>query len=285
MIAVSHTNPRHLDDTIASIILSNKLKINNIKLIHPQNVDRNLLIDKNCILIDVGMDYNPELNNYDHHHDLNIECSLNLIIKNFFPEINPECEFIKQIDIIDRFGFNKSNLKPNDKIDEMRKIILSSDLFNRIESIGKIVYNEVKNGSDNNYNLYEFIENLYYNLDKIGAIEDGKLIVENERRQIEEAINNLQIKNVEGKVIAISKINVSKNIRLILDKYPEIEILIERNSMNPDHTSIIVNSNKENYDEIVNYANDIARRNGNIIFEHKNRFIRVIDNNIENVKI
>lgn len=127
---VSHTGERHLDDWLAIALLKWMYPQAKVEYVSPQGVPASYLKDKDICLVDVGGSYAPLLNNYDHHHDKDLPCSLVLVVRNFFNNLYPS-KVIDTIDIIDRFGFNEALnrrlIKHDREIDRLRKIILLTD--------------------------------------------------------------------------------------------------------------------------------------------------------------
>lgn len=108
---VSHLPPRHLDDFLAVAYLKYLFPQAELEFVHPQRVPLEYLQDSKIILVDVGSVYDPEKNNYDHHQNINLPCSLVLVLKHF-SDMDIENNYLLQvIDFIDRFGLSKAIAK------------------------------------------------------------------------------------------------------------------------------------------------------------------------------
>lgn len=55
-----------------------------------------------------------------------------------------------------------------------------------------------------------------------------------------------------------------------------VDLLIEANSMNPRQTSIIANTSKENKEELISFADEVAKPY-EVTFRHNTGFIRVLN--------
>ena len=283
---VSHKPPRHLDDFISLIFLKSKYEDSKIEFVAPQDsILEEYRKDKNIILVDVGSDYNPTLKNYDHHQDLNLPCSFILVIENEFPQYryildNP---VIKFIDINDRYGFKKAceefNISPSKRIDDMRKVILLSEPF-KDSDLSKIVVSIfidiVKKVKD--YNT--FIEIYYKELDNIGILEGAKERIKKEEEEFKRKIESAKIFERNGLKVVYSTESFSPFHYRVFNIL-KVDLIIERNSMNKEHTSIIKNTSSPIANNLdLSKVFDFYRK----VFIHKNGFIAVIDEYIENIK-
>lgn len=278
---VSHLEPRHDDDLIALALLLTRYPKAKIKLVHPQQVPQEYLEDKKIILVDVGMQYEPNLNNFDHHQDKEIPSSLILIAKHFYPEINTQAPFIQAIDIKDRFGIQETIkrglIRANENTDKKRKVILKTEITPKTASI---ITNTVKTLSKTNASYEDFINMLYDLLYNTEEFQKALKQTEEEEKAFEEKLQQVQI--------------IEKNIKIGLSpktlapyhyeafKRTQIDLLIEANSMNPNHTSLIVNTNspsKEKAQEI----RDKLIENMPLVFKHPTGFIAVVNLPVEEV--
>ena len=87
MIIYFSNRKNTLDPLLATSILlyrypgSKAVKISENTLEHmPSAGIRELINSQKIFLIDTGNNFNPELKNYDHHHDLTLYCSLKLVL-------------------------------------------------------------------------------------------------------------------------------------------------------------------------------------------------------------
>jgi len=283
---VSHKPPRHLDDYLSLIFLKSKYENSNIEFVAPQDsILEEYKKDKDIILVDVGNDYNPSLKNYDHHQNLDLPCSFILTIENEFPQYryildNPVIGFI---DINDRYGFNKAcekfNVSPNKRIDDMRKTILLSEPF-KDSDLSKIVVSIfidiIKKVND--YNT--FIDIFYKELDNIGILKEAKERIKREEEEFKRKIEKAKIFERNGLKIVYSTESFSPFHYRVFNIL-KVDLIIERNSMNKEHTSIIKNTSSPIAKDLDLFKIfDFYRK----VFIHKNGFIAVIDEYIENIK-
>jgi hypothetical protein len=103
---ITHSGLAHTDDFLACCVLINKYWVREIERV---NIVEDL-IHPNTIVVDIGGKYDGK-RFYDHHQDLNLNCSLVLVLKDFF---NYDLDFlmkideIKYIDLVDRYGIKKA---------------------------------------------------------------------------------------------------------------------------------------------------------------------------------
>lgn len=116
---VTHSGMAHRDDFIAACIastLTNDIVRLNDRSRDPKEKDENAALlhqyqqDEHTIVLDVGLQDNPDLNNFDHHQDrdgkLGIPCSLTLLAKKFglHEEFKKSAPWYDIIDFRDRNG-------------------------------------------------------------------------------------------------------------------------------------------------------------------------------------
>lgn len=75
---VVHPGSAHRDDFMAVSILLATLKEAEVYRRDPTSED---LIDPATYVVDVGMQYNPEINNFDHHQDSSLPCAFHLVMQ------------------------------------------------------------------------------------------------------------------------------------------------------------------------------------------------------------
>lgn len=281
VIIVSHPEPRHDDDLIAIALLLTLNPKAEIKFVHPQEVPQEYLKDKNVILVDVGMQYDPSLNNFDHHQDKEIPSSLILIAKHFYPEINTQAPFMQAIDIKDRFGIQEAIkrglIRADEKTDKKRKVILKTEITPKTASI---ITNTVKTLSKANASYEDFINMLYNLLYNTEEFQKALKQTEEEEKAFERRLQQVQIIEKDIK-IGISKETLAP-YHYEAFKRTQIDLLIEANSMNPNHTSLIVNTNstvKEKAQEI----RDKLIENMPLVFKHPTGFIAVVNLPVDEV--
>jgi len=268
---IAHVPPFHMDDYIATAILYSLTKAE-IIFIHPQKVTQEMISSRDIALVDVGLVYNPELNNFDHHQDKNLPCSAVLIKNHFLPELGVN-NFLYTIDIIDRFGFKEAErlglCKYNDEIDKKRKIILSFP----VQKAYPFVIDVLKKNLDYATGIDLLYKKLKQYFEKeINQIEKN---IEEETAKFIAKLNKVQIFLFDNLKVGISYETLSPEISRAFDLL-KIDLLIEPNAFDNNHTSIIVNTSSEKA-ELAHALADKLMENYNIIFIHATRFIRVLD--------
>jgi len=268
---VSHLPPRHMDDFLALCILKSKYPNAKIEFEHPQNFPKEYLTDPSIILVDIGGILDVKLKKYDHHQNLDLPCSLILVIEYELKDKllirQPAIQFI---DVMDRFGIKQAlcefRINKDDKIELMRDQILMLNI-NLVYDIVVDVLNELKRTCTN---FNGFISMLYNKLDNSGKLYEIKKKLDIEKKELERKYE--QSVRIKSRNIGFRFSNESfaPYHTKIFDKDPETEIIIERNHMNPNHTSII-RSNKSKID-----LSKIFKHYKKV-FLHPSGFIAVID--------
>jgi hypothetical protein len=75
---VSHPGSAHKDDFLAVSVLLATLGDAKVFRREPNSAD---LEDPNTYVVDVGMEYDPERHNFDHHHDHSLPCAFHLVMQ------------------------------------------------------------------------------------------------------------------------------------------------------------------------------------------------------------
>jgi hypothetical protein len=75
---VSHPGSAHKDDFLAVSVLLATLGDAQVFRREPNSAD---LEDPNTYVVDVGMEYDPERHNFDHHHDHSLPCAFHLVMQ------------------------------------------------------------------------------------------------------------------------------------------------------------------------------------------------------------
>jgi len=283
-VIVTHLPPRHLDDFLAVTIAKRVYPSAEIKFCHPQSPEIAVWKrDKNFILVDIGEDYNPELNNFDHHQDKNIPCSLILVAKHFLPEEDKELILnhpaVKAVDLIDNFGFKAAStvldIKPDEEVDRKRKIILLLDL--KEHDVYSFFIDALRNTNDYN----SFISYLYDHLDEAGLLDTPKRLFEEEEEKFKKALSKVVTVNFNGLKILYSRESLAPEYYRVFS-LTGADVLIEKNRMNPSHTSIVKNSASPFYDRINLDRLSLLYRK---VFIHKTGFMTVLDIPVEEVDL
>lgn len=264
-----------MDDYIAIAILYYLTKAE-VVFIHPQKVTQEMISSKDIALVDVGLIYDPEFNNFDHHQNRNIPCSAILIKNHFLPEVKIN-KFLHTVDIIDRFGFKEAEklglCKYNAEIDKKRKIILSFP----IQKAYPFVVDVLKEDLDYDTGIDLLYKKLRQNFEKeILQIERN---IEEETAKFISKLNKVQIFTIENLKIGISYETLSPEISRAFDLL-KIDLLIEPNAFDNNHTSIIVNTSSENVNSAHALADELMK-GYEIVFVHATRFIRVLNINVK----
>lgn len=278
---VSHNRPYHLDDylSVSLLLYYSKIKGKEVEIINKSpndNIDE-YLNDKYSIVVDIGKIYDPNKNNYDHHQNKELPCSLVLILKELLQDINPlEIEFIKIIDTIDRLGPNSYKKLPEDLLIKLKIITMS----NYSEIAGEVLLERI---GDKYMSYEEFIEILYKRLDEKGILEEAKEKYEKEEQEYLRKKNELFILNYKDYKVAISRETITPFVGRLFSE-TNYDILIERNQFNKENTNIIKNTSKEITKKIdYNKLRENEKYKNKIVFIHNTGFLLVLNEEINEV--
>ena len=285
MKVISHKPPRHFDDFLALVFLKSKYPNAEIEFIAPQDpVLKKYKNDKDTILVDVGGDYNPEMKNYDHHHNAELPCSFVLVIENEFPQEKEILNHpaVKFIDLSDRYGARKASEElgvPFDRqVDEMRKTVLLSEPYQDSQRAKETV-EAFKNALQNSQDYNSFMKAFYEEMDKRGLLEEAKEKIRKQEEEFKRKIENAKVIEVNGLRVVYSKETFAP-LHYRAFTTLNADLIIEKNSQNPSHTSIIKNTSSPKTQNI-----DLSKvfKEYPKIFIHNNGFIAVVDAPIEKV--
>lgn len=272
---VSHEGNRHLDDWGAISLMLYLYPDARVEYVHPQGVPQEYLSDPNVFLIDVGGSYEPSLNNYDHHHNKEVPCSLSLIVKHFFPNV-PYSSALEAIDTIDRFGFQeavrKGLVQIDKEVDRLRKIIL---LVPPGPDTGRVFLYLLRYAGSVNLDYNGFVRMLYEAMRVQGLTEEAQKRLEEEEKAFSEKVERVQYLEMEGLKVALSKESLSPHHSVFFSQ-TGVDVLIEKNHMKESQTSIIANTNKPTRDKAIAFADRLSQ-DYPLIFRHQTGFIRVLD--------
>jgi len=286
---VSHVSPRHMDDFLAISFLKSKFPNADVEFIHPQRVPVEYIDDPEICLVDVGGKFDPFLKNYDHHQRLSLKSSFLLVLINEFENRSLvkkviQKEAVRFIDLTDRYGVKRASemtgVPLNMDEDRMRKEILLIDLSKWGELIGKIAIETLL--IYNKYNKYsDWIRNFYKSLDEKNLLDEPRKILAREETLYQEKLAKVQVIQKNNLKILISSESFAPNHFRVFNE-TGADLIIEKNSMNREHTSIIKNT----------VSTKTARINLIKVFEmypkifiHPNGFIAVIDIPFEKVDV
>jgi hypothetical protein len=201
-----HKKPYHLDDFLAVSMLKVLYPNAEVKEIHPQN-DKEIMEeakkDSTKVLVDVGMDYNPDMRNYDHHQNKELPSSVKLVMENELDEEvlekieqNEDLKLaIEIIDKIDREGFPKVSKEYGIKPNTLTRTILTTLLQNSYdEKLGEKLLKEPERFNRVNFEkaVGEIQKLIEENKDRIlKDIEEKMQLTPEERGMVKEQIENL----------------------------------------------------------------------------------------------
>lgn len=263
---VTHLPPRHFDDFLAVSLLKSKFDIP-VEFVLPQSVPAEYLEDPRIIVVDVGLSYDPVKNNYDHHQDKNLDCSLLLILRHFYGKLDFN-EIEKKLSEVDKNGPLAEG-----KIDTAKKRTILLVDFNKYFREVTASYYDAINASS----YAEFIERMYNNLDSYGVLVEAKRLFEIEVQDFERKMANVLTLNIAGLTVIFSNETLAPYHGLAFSK-TGADIIVERNQMHAGHTSVIRNSLSLHKDKI-----DFRRlaEKYNLLFLHPNGFLAVLDIEVE----
>jgi len=283
---VSHLNPRHFDDFLGIAFLKTKYPQAELEFVHPQKVSYDYIINPETCLVDVGGKFDPFLKNYDHHQRLSLKSSFLLVLINEFENRSLvkkviQKEAVRFIDLTDRYGVKKASeivgVPLDAEEDKMRKEILLVDITKYGEAIGRIalefflVYNKYS----------DWIRNFYKSLDEKNFLDEPRAILAREEALYQEKLSKVQVLQKNDLKILVSYESFAPNHFRLFNE-TGADLLIERNSMNKEHTSIIKNTSSPKTAQIAlaKIFNLYPK-----VFIHQNGFIAVIDIPFEKVDV
>ena len=283
-IVVSHLPPHHLDDFLAVAFYLTKVNPKaEVQFIHPQ-ADELLEMrrDPSVTLIDVGGDYNPKLNNFDHHQNSTLPCSLVLLTKDVMLVGFESIPFVQFIDTMDRQGFRTASeqfgVQPSRELDDKRKEILLVDVSKpeNAEAVTTLFFTAVAK----NLSYDRFLNFLHEGLDDRGLLDEPRRILEEQERQYLKKLNKTHVYGVSGlKVMYSTESLAPYHSRVFTDH--QVDVIIERNSMNPSHTSVIKNTRSSRTAGL-----DLSRLFSEYpkVFLHATGFLAVLDAEVSEVE-
>ncbi|MCC6026679.1 MAG: MYG1 family protein [Caldimicrobium sp.] len=274
---VSHKEPRHMDDFIAISILKMSNPNAIIETVHPQRVPAEYYDDKSVCLVDVGEKFQPDLMNFDHHQDINLNCSLILILKHIYG-LSEISKVLKFIDIADRYGVKKASeelgVKLDPREDMLRREILLIDLNRYGAQVGEVFWNSLLM---DDYSLW--IRKVYTELEAKGLLDEPREKIKQEEKKYKEKVNKVEIREYGNVRVAFSAESLAPYHYRFFEE-TGTDLLVERNSMNSEHTSVIKNTSSEKTKNI-----DLSRvfEEYPKVFLHQNGFLAVLGVSFEEV--
>lgn len=280
---VSHNPPRHVDDFLSIAFIKSEFPQSEIEYFPPQQIPQEYVENSSVCLIDVGENFNPELSNFDHHQDSSLPCSLVMVL-NYFKNGNFSTNpIIKMIDMIDRMGMinvsNQTGYRFSKDIDAYRKPILLIDLNtnNNAKKVIQTFFTLTENITDYN----EFWKSFYEKLDKYRLLEESKEIIKQEEIQLQRKVEQAKKYDFNKLKVIYSYESFAPNHYKVFQQ-TGVDIIVERNAMNPDNTSIIKNTHSPNakYIDLSKIFVIYPK-----VFLHNSGFIAVVDTHINNFDI
>lgn len=267
---VSHKPPHHADDFFALSVIKDAYPDSEIEYVAPQEVPSQYFTDKKTILIDVGGRYEPENENYDHHQNKTLACSLIMVLMKLQKNRYAIHPVMGMIDLIDNLGAVEAGRKTSyvfdRNIDSLRKTILSMDIEKYYKEIASAFYETLNETQD--YNT--FWRSLYDKLDRMKVLEEAKEIMRKQEEDFQRKLKKIKKVNVDGLSVLLSDETLAPNHYRVFQQ-TKADLIVETNSMNPNHTSVIRNSLSPKAKEI-----DLSNLK-DTIFCHKSGFIAVVN--------
>jgi len=280
---VSHKEPRHLDDFLAIALLKNGAPDARIEYLRPQSVPEEYLSDPKVALVDVGGEFNPVNFNYDHHQNVYAyPSSVILVLADVYKKSRINSKALAITDYVDRYGYPKAaskfDLKPSDEVQEKLKTLLMADLNDHETS--RIVADATLMSVDEREQSYDdFIRTLYDRLKKARKLDRAIERIEKEKDEFRRKLNEALVLNANGVKAVVSKESFAPFHKKAFEHY-DADVIIERNAMNPNQTSIIKNTAKEGAENI-----DLEKAFNSYpkVFLHGTGFIAVVDTSIDDI--
>jgi hypothetical protein len=267
---VTHREPRHWDDFIAVALLKMSYPDAVVEFVHPQGVPQEYYNDKGVCLVDVGGRYEPELMNFDHHQDVNLNCSLMLVLKYVYG-LSVLSKVLQFIDLADRFGVKKASeelgVRLDPQEDAMRREILLIDLNRYGKEVGEVLWDNLL---IDDYSLW--IRKVYTELEVRGLLEEPCRKIREEEERYREKVGKVEFREYGGMRVAFSSESLAPyHYRFFQES--GVVLLVERNSMSREHTSVIKNTGLE-----VAKGIDLSKvfEEYPKVFLHQNGFIAVL---------
>jgi hypothetical protein len=255
---IRHRKPYHLDDFLAVSMLKAMYPDAEVKELHPQNDKEEIeeaKRDSSKILVDIGMDYNPEKRNYDHHQDEKLPSSVRLVMENevdrkILKEIEQNEDLklaIEIIDKMDREGFPKVSKEYGIKPNILTRTILTTLLQNPYdEEIGEKLLNNPERFNRQNFEK---------------AVEEVRTLIEDNKEQI--------LKDIE------------EQMHLTSEEKKMVEEQVEKLISAGDEVKDAVKSSNETYTGFVYQATVEGKAKESLISNLEN----VIKQEIENQRL
>lgn len=203
---VTHAGNAHADDLLAVAVLLTKY---NVPVHRVRKVTQEDLDNPRVVVVDIGGEYNPDRNNYDHHQDRNLPCSLVLVLQEFgytrgeLLEVD-EIRFVSEWDARGAIAVQK---EWGLKLPPFRELI--SELVIRIFSEQEVIYPETV--------MHEMLKQL------------GAYLLKyiKETREFIEAARNAKVEEIKG--VKVVKLDKNVPIRFVKKVHPDVGVVVQPN--------------------------------------------------------
>jgi hypothetical protein len=274
---VSHREPRHWDDFIAVSLLKMSYPDAVVEFVHPQQVPAEFYSDVGVCLVDVGGRYEVELRNFDHHQDLSLNCSLVLVLRDVYG-LSMMSGVLRFIDLADRYGVKRASEETGVRLDPredmMRKEILLIDLARHGREVGEVMWDSLLM---DDYSVW--IRKVYSMLEERGLLEEPRRKIREEEEKYMEKVSRVEIREYGDVRVAFSVESLAPYHYRFFEE-SKVDLLVERNSMSREHTSVIKNTSLDKVKDI-----DLSKvfKEYPRVFLHPNGFIAVLGVSFEEV--
>jgi hypothetical protein len=245
MYIITHSGLAHIDDFLACCVLINKYWVREITRV---NVIEDL-IHPNTIVVDIGGKYDGK-RFFDHHQDLNLNCSLVLVLKDLFDydiDFLMNIPEIKYIDLKDRYGVKEAEKSLN----------IQNPIVNLVEySLLRWFSKQIVIMSSREIELLREIGKQFLNF-----IEDFK-------KEEEKILNSKLYKTKHGTILYNP--NITFNITILNKLIPDLIGVIHRSDRDDSLINIVqINSNPY-------FQPSLITKKLTPVFLHKTGFLAVI---------
>jgi len=245
---VTHGGNAHMDDLLGSALLAYKYGAPLERVVSIEG------FEEGVIYLDIGRRYDPPYL-LDHHQDIEIPCSLVLVVKHHFPELVEALELpeIRFIDTRDRFGLHRAI-----GVEIPSETLFFERMFTRW--FANIQY---LSPGDEDYDVLRWLGRRFYNYLRERLEEE---------REIVEALDNAVEMEVNGVKILILDRSVPPYE--VMNRRGDIQVIVQPSSRNPEQYSVIKLSKYQDMISLDRVAEALKER-GRLVFYHANRFMLV----------
>ena len=208
---ITHSGNAHADEFLACAFLA---FLTGAPIVRTREVSQDDLENSNIIVVDIGNVFDPEKNNFDHHQDRNLPCSLIMVLEHFLDlprDLLLSIDELRFIDEWDRFGPIAVQRSWNLKLPEFRDPI--SELVLRIFSEQEVIKPE---------------DPLHAVLRKVG--EELINFIAEFKKNIEKAKN---AKTFEVKGLKVVQLEENVPIRFIKKVHTDVAVVVQPNQRTP----------------------------------------------------